>query len=767
MATKTTDEVNHDRIANAIRYLSYAKSYYPLEYGFFTKSLATRGATESMEDSNYILALYDFESYFSEFLRKHPGVEQDINRLSPKEMVDLVDTELIEKTRTRREAARKIAERAVTNAVKQGKTVLNEAEIVEAARSSAIEAESPAAFQRLMEVRAPAAAAALTEITKEDPLAIQKLLFGDPESTRVIVDRVVFSPLPNKRALHTAITSLPMAPNETRDVFLARAEAVTKTAMVLSSDLSQTPVVRATPGGLMEALLSIQKDRRAAGALAAFNKLTEQAKNAVSLAVVAKAWEGAVDVITRRAGGAITPALVEVIKQGNTQFGTSMREPLEKVGLLVGDVINPLLGRTFADLIELGALNRSLPRERKLFPDKAGVSPATPQELFLLAAYSWKPEGVWFEERRVEGSVAPAGWVMHWATDSALGRLMDSAAKSEAAKGFFGKVLGLFGIKLGAKAAVTKVAGEGVKRGVAAALTKLGLSALAGVFTGGTSLLAQAAIWVGGKVLGGLWKAGAWFLSARWLTSLLGFGAPSAPKRWYEQDWVPIVAIVAVVVLIPMFGAIMQITTQNAALIEGSYGEPDRFVEDPIIYPPPDYLDINALQSKSFPCLFYGAGVSTQQGATRSLLSTEKTIIENTINNNPAIKALSCALDCPNRSVNISAFSEGDTYVGYAPSALAGNIVFYPRMFGGFSEQSRARLLAHELAHNIDWLGGGLAEGYYPLSCGPTGKYPWKETPEEAFATAVELYIIGNPFIRDFCGGRAYEYFGKTVAQCK
>lgn len=590
-------EIDHDRVANAIRYLSFAKLYYPDKYHEFLKAVALHRATWSMEDSNFIAALYEFERGFSEFLASHPTIEQEVNRLSPKQMVDRVDTEEIANARKRRDAARKTAQRVVASATRRGAQAPREEEIEAAVRSAAIEAETPVQLQQFIKARIPIAAPAIDQIVQEDPRVMQQLLLSDPESTRGVLDQTMFSPLPNKRALHAIITNLPMDPNETREQFLDRAASVAQTAVVLPSDLSQTPLPQAAPSGFIEAILSAQKDRRATLALAAFNKLTEQAKNAVSLTVVAKAWEDAVDVVTRRAGGALAKSLEPIIREANQR---SMSEPAKHATSLVGDILNPLLGRTFTKILELEALNRSLPPGQQLFPDKHSVATfiqtldttrraegAASAALFLTVTTHYP--GVRFVEQRSDNPLAPAVTVVQFAKDSIAWKIVDRAAKSEVAVGFFGKILGFFGIRLGAQAVAGKVAGAAAGRGLAAVLGSFfsgiiapGVGHIIG-FVGGFLVmpaLKKVGGWIKNLVTGRVGQLGTVIGALEQAAGVWsGARAPSAPKKWYEQDWVPIVLIVGAAVFIPMFGAMMQITTQNAALIEASqlsghgYGE--------------------------------------------------------------------------------------------------------------------------------------------------------------------------------------------------
>ncbi|MBI4065131.1 M23 family metallopeptidase [Candidatus Gottesmanbacteria bacterium] len=105
-----------------------------------------------------------------------------------------------------------------------------------------------------------------------------------------------------------------------------------------------------------------------------------------------------------------------------------------------------------------------------------------------------------------------------------------------------------WGAKEGAKKAASTVAGEGAKRGLAALLTKVGLSGLAGILTGGTSWLAQAALWLGGSFLGKAWGGLRNLLSLSWI---LGSGE--------KGKWTDDVALVMAIVLVGFIPIIMLI----------------------------------------------------------------------------------------------------------------------------------------------------------------------------------------------------------------
>lgn len=607
-------EVDHNRIANAIRYLSYAKLYYPLEYGFFTKSLATLGATWSMEDGNFIKALYEFETHFQNFLVHHPETEQDVNRLSPKQMVDRVDENLIQDAQARRGAVRKTAKRVVADSIKQQRLQLNarEKEELEKAAEGAIYSSVTGAtttqeLQQTIEGRiAPiilaqknaggagdqtddreAVTQTIRAALREDPKELQQVfLSGRGE---IITDRVVASSLPNKRALHTILNALPIEPKETSEEFFDRSESVARTATAASSDLSRAAEGDIEPGNLLSALLATQGNGRGAALL---NRLSGQAKNAVAMTAVSRSWEEVVEAVTKRAGGALSPALHAAIQQGNSQWGgQSPGGSLGKVASAISDVLTPILRSPLENYLAAQVLNYGLSQENKLFAEKGGVaayieslsSHKDRQEqsavfaLFLGAA-ARDPGGVRFELQQGEGGALQSTlWTMRFTAESAIGKIVQNAAQGGAAQGFFGKiispVLGFFGIQTGVKVATGAVAGR-----VAGGALGKALGSLIGFFSTGPVGA------IGGFVAGSLVvpvfnKVKGWasnLLAGRVgsLGAVIGAleqtaGAQGKPKKWYEQDWVVIIGILIVALFLPMV-AMAPIITQNSALFVAS-----------------------------------------------------------------------------------------------------------------------------------------------------------------------------------------------------
>lgn len=613
-------EIDHDRIANAVRYLSYAKLYYPLEYGFFTKSLATLGATWSIEDGNFIKALYEFESHFQNFLTKTPEAEQNVNLLSPKQMVDRVDEELVEDAQTRREMVRKTARRIVAESIKQQRLQVNihekeelEKTVEAAIYSSATGATTTQKLQQTIEGRvAPivldqknttntrdqtdnreGVVQTIQAALREDPKTLQQVFLGGRGET--ITNRVVTSSLPDKRALHTIINNLPIDPKETSEEFFSRAESVALTATVASSDLSRGVEGVIEPGALLSALLATQGGGRGAILL---SRLSVQEKNVVAIAAVSRVWEGVVDSITKRAGGALSPALQRAIQQGNSHWGGQQGgAPIGKAVSVVSDLLTPVLTSPLENYIAAQELSFGLPQEKRLFSGVGSVatyieslsSHKDRQEqsavfALFLGATTRDQGGVRFElQQGGGGELQSTLWAMRFTAESVVGRIVGGATQGGASKGVFGKlfgpVLSIFGVRAGA-GAVAGAAGGVAGKAAAGGLVKL-LGATVGLLSGPWGWVATA---VGAVIAGPLFnKVKGWFgnllsggignvgIARDAITQAFGGGAGggSAHKEQKKTDLI-IALVIGVSMIFLVVSLMLQTATQGSALFIAS-----------------------------------------------------------------------------------------------------------------------------------------------------------------------------------------------------
>lgn len=187
-------------------------------------------------------------------------------------------------------------------------------------------------------------------------------------------------------------------------------------------------------------------------------------------------------------------------------------------------------------------------------------------------------------------------------------------------------------------------------------------------------------------------------------------------------------------------------------------------------YPqPPDYLDPSLFAGKEFACLSFGDGFDTGAGTSRKITNTEASRLATVLTKFPQINVLSCGLSCPAKKINITVFSELSDYGGFAPPSHPGNVVLYQHVFTNYDDQLLAYLLAHELAHNIDWFQDPLSVGFQKLGCGsvPPSTYHFGGDSHESFAESVALYLINHPEIKTYCGGRAYNYLNGALNQCR
>lgn len=204
-------------------------------------------------------------------------------------------------------------------------------------------------------------------------------------------------------------------------------------------------------------------------------------------------------------------------------------------------------------------------------------------------------------------------------------------------------------------------------------------------------------------------------------------------------------------------------------LMTSQENQPEGFRDFDQIYPPPGYVDFSALASKAFNCLSFGEGIYAGPGPSARLEEKEINRIENTINNYPQLKVLSCGLGCPDKKITITKFTNASSYGGFAPSARPGNVILYQHTFTRYADQTFAYLLAHELAHQLDWFNSPVAMGFEALGCGsvPPSTYLYAGNSAEAFAESAALYLIGHPEIKTYCGGKAFSYLNQEFSQCR
>ncbi|MEK7543635.1 MAG: hypothetical protein AAB557_02110 [Patescibacteria group bacterium] len=297
---------------------------------------------------------------------------------------------------------------------------------------------------------------------------------------------------------------------------------------------------------------------------------------------------------------------------------------------------------------------------------------------------------------------------------------------------------------------------------------------------------------LGGAISGALAGAGLGLaglggrMGGNFLNTIFG-GAPSSPfgrrseKTSFWDDTPLMISVfigVAIVLLfvLPTFfnvGSIKSNTITSSLL--NAAAEAERRGRDRVggfdkQYPqPPDYLDPSLFTGKEFACLSFGDGFDTGAGTSRKITNTEASRLATVLTKFPQINVLSCGLSCPAKKINITVFSELSDYGGFAPPSHPGNVILYQHVFTNYDDQLLAYLLAHELAHNIDWFQDPLSVGFQKLGCGsvPPSTYHFGGDSHESFAESVALYLINHPEIKTYCDGKAYNYLNGALNQCR
>lgn len=596
MATKTTDEVtiadmsqgyarggvvveaNQTKALRARILLAYLEAYHPKEHALFIAALGD--IVQSFEDERFVEAVL---RYAEGFLRANPEDQERLQSISPREMVEEVSRQLVEDAKTRRADIRRRASEIVKKYARGTTTKEQELQELEerlvfSINASINKAETPQQLRTAIEEEVAKMPLPAKEVVQQlidaDPLSAGRLLLTNPTRDSVVVGHITTLPAPAWRGYVAAVENLQMGPTETIDGLINRAKEIGQTTALLTAGLSQIPVARARPSSLISAIL---EERGNKDALRAFEKLTEEVKNAVFLAVVSNSWGAAVEIIRQRSGGVVMGALEEIIKQGNAQWGAHAGEPSGRAGSLISGILQEILSPAFVNYIDAKSLLQKLGGQDgdrvaafiKSLPDAQRDGGAATTALFLAITTTWRPGDVRFEWQQAQDGGGLGAWAIQIVKDSALEKLFSKFVKSKAVE---------------AAGGVVKKGGASLVAGI---LTKLGLSASADVLLAmiGTPVataikwVIQAAIWLGGYI----WRPISSFLSKlargeigqlgavqsaikQTVDSWLGSRPPAALKQWYEQDWVVIIGVIVVAIFIPMV-AMMPIVVRDSALV--------------------------------------------------------------------------------------------------------------------------------------------------------------------------------------------------------
>lgn len=625
-------------------------------------------------------------------------------------------------------------------------------------------AETAERIGRVLSVRRPGAAPAVQELS-----AATQRLAGVAALPKELVARVFMPRLDRFAAIAIqVISSTTLSPS----VVPARALSVAQAADALSATLAKEGGVAAA-GVFFRAFASRPAQKAfAAAADALLAQLTPLARQEVIKATFSRSLEGVLvktEALTEALGRdfveselfrvAVESARKELAPAASGGGGVKRARGALKdvIGLLLrGPAVVPLVGsprEAILSYFTLLAVEAKLPHNEKiLFPDHAPVVTALGQ------LTQGQPE------HGHATAVAAAGFASPEAFRVAVSRLVPLLPSWEALRllllSSFESTGGGF-VEGAGRAGRSVVAAPGAGLGwVTGGLGRLGLGFFG--FFG----------WFGNgfvnMVFGG--GLGALFHRSR--------GRPQ-PEGFFD-DMPKLIAVAVVVVIVVLFvfpsffnSPLTSRAAKYAALLVNSQpqNQPEEFQDFDQTYPPPDYIDFSDLASKEFNCLSYGGGIPTGAGTSVPLEKAggETGRIEGVINTYPQLKLLSCGLGCPARKVNITKFTAPSPYGGFAPSARPGNIILYQHVFTRYGDQTLAFLLAHELAHQLDWFNSPVAAGFASLGCGdaPPSTYRYAGNSAEAFAESVALYLINHPEIQSYCGGRALSYFSGALGQCR
>lgn len=232
------------------------------------------------------------------------------------------------------------------------------------------------------------------------------------------------------------------------------------------------------------------------------------------------------------------------------------------------------------------------------------------------------------------------------------------------------------------------------------------------------------------------------------------------------------IVVVGTIIILYVFPTFLNIphlsmTQKMSALLASLQSKGEEFHEDNRNFPVPDFGPIK--QSPNA-CIQYGAGTSAPDNKkSYQFNSSQQDKMNTALKAYPQIGLYSCILGCPANTVNFTAFNTTSSsgFWAWAPSAKPGYIFFYNGAFSASSTRSLARLIAHELAHQIQYskiniYNSYLAKGY----CGPLGTYGWTEWPSETFAEAAGMYMIGDPLLKQKCE-KGYSFMQNMFSTCQ
>jgi len=368
----------------------------------------------------------------------------------------------------------------------------------------------------------------------------------------------------DKKSYETILTQLI---KETPTISIARhavrAETLVRTLEATNATTVGADTARAT-GQLL--ITFAQQSKKPLG-VAVASLLSPQTRDRIFDAIAARSWEQAVDRVTKKAAilALDQNILQDIVRRGNEAFGISTGKSGAVAArgfaeALWGNIAGPMENHII-NQYDLVKLSVSLPQRQ-----------TNSAELFMILLYAQGSSAVTMRGKEQKEGGGLIGFLLSWGTEEGAARLINK------------------GVTTVAGGTVKEVVKKGVTSFVTKILTKLGLSALAGVIAPGIgtviAVVVQAAVWLGGFIVRPLWnlaqrffrgEIGPWELWSQGLSSYIrgALGAVGeTAKQWYDNPMIMLPVIIIVVIMLPVLPLVgplltptQQITTQNAALL--------------------------------------------------------------------------------------------------------------------------------------------------------------------------------------------------------
>jgi hypothetical protein len=361
----------------------------------------------------------------------------------------------------------------------------------------------------------------------------------------------------------------------------------------------------------------------------------------------------------------------------------------------------------------------------------------------------------------VAGSTSPLEWVLR-------------VGKKEVAAG----AVAQGAVEAGYQGLKNKWAGR-----VAGFLAKVGLSEAAAATLGGiVGAIIAAVPWVIQLAGKGLNRVGEIFLlgSANVGRAIVdfarGLNLPAAPQSLVDKHMVLIIVFLAVG--LPLFLAQSRLNGTMGSF-PTSMGSSGSGYTGPIQYTGPQFTG-------DLQCLNYNVAqkVFTDQQTGNSvsagpMTSAQGDTLNAALSLYPQLGLYNCILNCPQYKAGL--YADGASgWWGWTPESAS--IVIYDGFFASSDTHLQARLIAHELAHEVAANHNDIESAFLngtttspKGTCGCLGTYPSRdshpgqacdsrETPDETFAEAAAMFLTGEN-LQSLCPS-AYTFMNNLFGQC-